>query len=425
VTWEDGNVEVATGGLYAPTIRHHNGVTYIICTNVVHASTAPGDGDHTENFVVHTRDIWSGQWSDPVYYKFEGIDPSIFFDDDGKAYVQGTQMPQFHIYNMEMDLQTGEMLTEPKMVWAGWDKRYTEGPHLYKKDGWYYLLCAEGGTFTTHMISMARSRSIWGPFETYAQNPVWTAHGTQNYIQHTGHADLFQDRDGAWWIVMLGVRKEGARFVMGRESFISKVEWPSEGWPIVTPVASAVKGLDVAVRKAGSPIEVGKEGVDWLYLRDPAMKNYALSGNSVELLATPVDMSAPMDPVTFVGKRQRVLDGAASASLGIHGVAASTGLKAGLAMVKDEHRYIMIGYDFDRKEIFSSSTNRAKKIDRRESRSFTAQESIAFRIAYTAQEYRLEYSEEPQGAVASPVSWTLLGSVDTADVTGFDFTVRP
>jgi beta-xylosidase len=119
VTWEDGNVEVATGGLYAPTIRHHNGTTYIICTNVVHNSTKPSDQDHTENFIVHTADIWSDKWSDPVYYDFEGIDPSIFFDDDGKAYVQGTQMPQFQIYNMEVELKTGKMLAEPKMIWAG------------------------------------------------------------------------------------------------------------------------------------------------------------------------------------------------------------------------------------------------------------------------------------------------------------------
>jgi beta-xylosidase len=330
-------------------------------------------------------------------------------------------MPEFQIYNMEVNLKTGEMLTEPKMIWAGWDKRYTEGPHIYKKDGYYYLLCAEGGTFTTHMISMARSRSLWEPFETYEKNPVWTAHGTNNFIQHTGHADLFQDKNGEWWIVMLGVRKDKSRFIMGRESFISKVEWPTEGWPIVTPIDTAVKGLGVSTRKVGPPI-TAREGVDWLYLRDPILNNYSISGNNLELRSTPVDLSAPNEPVTFIGKRQRVLEGSSSVTLSTRNSTTSTALQAGLAVYKDEHRYIIIGYDFAAKEVYLEAVNRAKRIRISERRSFIPQATIVFKIAYSSTAYNPYFGETPE-AIGSSQTLTPLGKVDTADLTGFDFVV--
>lgn len=104
-----------------------------------------------------------------------------------------------------MDLPTGKALSEVVKIWDGFSKD-AEGPHLYKKDGWYYLLAAEDGTFEHHCITMASSRSIWGPFESYEKNPVLTAFGTKEAVQHTGHGDLYHDGAGGWWAVCLGVR---------------------------------------------------------------------------------------------------------------------------------------------------------------------------------------------------------------------------
>jgi len=172
-----------TGGLYAPTIRHHNGTVYIVCTNVLHADS--WTQDQTENFIVSTTDIWSGQWSDAIPFSFQGIDPSIFFDSDGKSYIQGSAAPgpMTRIHLFEIDLRTGEKLSEEKEIWKGTGGEYPEGPHLYKKDEWYYVVISEGGTFEGHMITVARSRDIWGPYEAFERNPILTARDTREYIR--------------------------------------------------------------------------------------------------------------------------------------------------------------------------------------------------------------------------------------------------
>jgi xylan 1,4-beta-xylosidase len=138
----------ASGGIYAPTIRYHKGLFYMTTTHVT------GGG----NFYVTAKDP-AGEWSDPVYVKQGGIDPTIFFDGD-KTYFLSTADG---ITMSEMDLSTGQLTGLPRVIWRGTGGRYPEGPHLYKKDGYYYLLIAEGGTEYGHKVTIARSRSIWGP----------------------------------------------------------------------------------------------------------------------------------------------------------------------------------------------------------------------------------------------------------------------
>jgi beta-xylosidase len=172
-----------TGGLYAPTIRYNNGTIYVVCTNILHAENS--DKGVAKNFIVSTTDIWSGVWSDPVYFEFDGIDPSIFFDDDGKSYMQGSASPgpMTKIHLFEIDLQTGKKLSEEKKIWDGTGGIYPEGPHMYKKDSWFYIMISEGGTCEGHMITVARSKNIWGPYEPFQQNPILTARDTTEYIR--------------------------------------------------------------------------------------------------------------------------------------------------------------------------------------------------------------------------------------------------
>lgn len=185
----------SSGGIYAPTIRYHNGTYYMVTTNVT------GGG----NFYV-TTDNPSGEWSDPVWVKQGGIDPTIFFDDNGEVFFTSTGNNE--IVLSKIDIKTGKLLSDIKSIWAGTGGRYPEAPHIYKLNGWYYLLIAEGGTEYGHMVTIARSKNIWGPYESNPENPILTHRtrfGQYNPIQGTGHADIIQAHDNSWWMVFLEI----------------------------------------------------------------------------------------------------------------------------------------------------------------------------------------------------------------------------
>jgi beta-xylosidase len=400
---------LATGGLYAPTIRHHNGITYIICTNIIHGSSnLPGD-ERSEQFIIHTTDIHSGNWSDPFVFVFPGIDPSLFFED-GHVYVQLCKTgPEFQIYNLEIDIETGKMITEPTLIWKGWKKGYTEGPHIYKKDGWYYLLCAEGGTFRYHMLSMARSESIWGPYEHNEKNPLYTASGTDRYVQNTGHGDLFKDHTGTWWVVLLGVRMKEGRSILGRETFLTEVNWPDNEWPtIVPPLSDDSPGPQrLLLESRGSPM------APWVYLRNAKLDRYQIRNNNITLRADVVELTSPDESVAFVGQRQRRLHGAATVTL--YDARPSTLLHAGLCLYKDEHRFLAIFYDFHLQQVVFRGLNRGKLFSRNESQSVLFEDTISFKIDYT--ETSLGFSFQ-----ADKGDWQSSSTLDTAILTDYDFT---
>ena len=230
-----GNDDVSRG-LFAPTIRYHKGTFYIICTNVSYGG----------NFIV-TATNPGGPWSEPHYIEgAEGIDPSLFFDDDGKCYYTGTHPNpagcqydgDWYIYTQELDIENFKLIGEPVDVWNGAMKgvHWPEGPHLYKIGEYYYILHAEGGTGPNHAISVARSKSVFGPFEQNFNNPIFTHRhlGKKYPIQYVGHADLFQVANGDWYMVMLATRPLNGKTTLGRETFLAKVGW-EDGWPVVNP----------------------------------------------------------------------------------------------------------------------------------------------------------------------------------------------
>jgi xylan 1,4-beta-xylosidase len=220
-----------SGGIFAPTIRYHEGIFYMITTNI------SGGG----NFYVTTDDPF-GEWSEPIWVAQEGIDPSLFFDDDGKVYLTTTgyssdpndPAKRLHgILQSELDPSDGRLLCEPRLVWSGTGGSYPEGPHLYKIGGMYYLMIAEGGTEYGHMETIARSDSPWGLWESCPHNPILSHRSTSNPIQAVGHADLVEAADASWWAVCLGIRPAGLLRVhhLGRETFLAPVRWDSSGWP--------------------------------------------------------------------------------------------------------------------------------------------------------------------------------------------------
>lgn len=210
-----------SGGIWAPSIRFHEGKFYVTATL-----------EQYGNFIVSAEDP-SGEWSGPVWVDVGGIDPSVLFDGEKVYYCtnQSEHPGREEITLEEIDIETGRLLTPPKAVWSGIGGGFLEAPHIYHIGEWYYILTAEGGTNFNHMITAGRSRSVWGPYEECPWNPVLTnVHDTSKEVQCSGHGDLVQDHRGGWWMVHLGIRLcRRTMSNLGRETFLTPVEW-EDGW---------------------------------------------------------------------------------------------------------------------------------------------------------------------------------------------------
>ncbi len=287
-------------GIYAPTIRYNDGTWYMITTNV-------GNGG---NFIV-TAKTPEGPWSEPIWLKQQGIDPSLYFEN-GKCYMCSN--PDNTIWLCEINPKTGKQLSESKALWQGDGGRYPEGPHIYKKDGYYYLLVSEGGTELAHHLTIARSRNIYGPYQSNPANPILTncnMKGQDKQIQGTGHGDLVQAKDGSWWLVFLAYRNFGGSYHhLGRETYLAPVEWKQGEWPVV----NGGESIDTLMKATTLP-EVNTDkhveatafapttgAPEWVYIQNPIAANYDLDNNGIRLRphGTLTGNSQP----TFIGRRQ-------------------------------------------------------------------------------------------------------------------------
>jgi len=324
----------ASKGIYAPTLRFHNDTFYMITTNTVHGG----------NFVVHTTDPY-GEWSDPVWIDMPMIDPSLFWDDDGKVYVQTST----GIFQAEIDLKTGKRKTPLKRIWKkGSGGNWIEAPHIYKKDGYYYLMLAEGGTFYGHMITIARSKNIWGPYEGCSHNPILTHRNTYlDPIQGTGHGDLIQDHQGDWWMVFLAFRVNGQFYhTLGRETFLAPVTWEN-GWPVVNngediSLKMKVPTLPLYPVKDNPNDDFNSEtlGLKWNFLRNaPDSSLWSLSDKKGHLMlkGSASNLNDRL-PKTFIGRRQQDYYFEATTLLDFSPV--STNEEAGVTLLmNDKHHY--------------------------------------------------------------------------------------
>lgn len=228
----------SNGGIYAPTIRHHDGRFWMITTNV--------SGARGQLLVSATNP--EGPWTSKVLIpELNGIDPDLAWDDDGTCYVTFcSNDPETRgIAQARVDLERGAALEAPRRLWQGTGLAYPEGPHLFRRGGWWYLLISEGGTERGHAISLARAKSPVGPFESAPGNPLFSRRSTTFPTQNTGHADFVECADGSWAMVYLGVRPRGTTplfHVNGRETFVAGIEWDENGWPVVLPETFAVPG---------------------------------------------------------------------------------------------------------------------------------------------------------------------------------------
>ncbi|MCM3174413.1 glycoside hydrolase family 43 protein [Paenibacillus sp. MER 99-2] len=294
-----------SGGIYAPTIRYHEGWFYMTTTNI-------GAGG---NLIVRTQDP-AGSWSDPIFVAQGGIDPSLLFDDDGRVYFQSAQNGNEGegIYQCEIDITTGKQLTDSRLIWRGTGGAAPEAPHLYKINDLYYLMIAEGGTEYGHMETIARSTNPYGPFDACPHNPILSNRSMKSSIHAAGHADLVQAQDGTWWAVCLGIRPPSypMRHHLGRETFLAPVTWTDEGWPIIgdngniKPVMDApelpqVQWTTPSVR---DHFDEPTLGLEWMFLRNPAPASWSLEEQPGQLVlrGTSVSLDEVSNPA-FVGRR--------------------------------------------------------------------------------------------------------------------------
>ncbi len=329
-----------SGGIWAPTLRYHNGTFYMATTNTT-------GGGH---FYIYTNDP-AGEWSEPVWVAGAGWDASLFFDDDGTVYFQWYEYPA-GIFQAEIEIQTGKFLSEPYITWNGTGARSPEGPHLYKINGRYYLIVAEGGTEDGHMISIARSNSISGPWESCPHNPILTHRSLDLPIQTTGHGDLVQAPDGSWWIVFLGTRPVGyPRYhVLGRETFLAPVTW-SDGWPVVNQQQPIQLEMEASLlpphpwdetEPLRDDFDDPSLGLHWNWVQNPEMLNYLTTDRPGRLrltgrAATLNDSTSP----TFIGRRQRHLKCRATTRLDFNPT--SENEEAGLVILGDNRHHYEIG----------------------------------------------------------------------------------
>jgi xylan 1,4-beta-xylosidase len=222
--------------MWAPCLTYADGIFYLVYSNVRSFSTEWQD---VSNYLVTSSHIL-GPWSDPVYLNSSGFDASLFHDDDGHCWLVNMVMDQRKqrlfggIVLQEYDKREQQLSGRVFHIFQGTDLGCTEGPHLYKRNGYYYLLTAEGGTGYEHCMTVARSRSITGPYEVHPKNPLMTSrHTPEAYLQKTGHGALVQAGDGGWYTSFLTARPltTRGRCITGRESGIESIEWRADGWP--------------------------------------------------------------------------------------------------------------------------------------------------------------------------------------------------
>lgn len=349
-------------GVFAPTIEYHEGTFYVLNTAV----------DSGGNFIVTSKDP-AGPWSDPIWLpQIDGIDPSLFFDVDGRAYIVNNGppegVPQYDghraIWIQELDVEEMELVGPRKvLVDGGVDPStqpiWIEGPHLYLVDGAYYLMCAEGGTGPNHSQVILRGRSPWGPFEPFKGNPILTQRDLPadrpDPVTNAGHADIVQAPDGSWWATFLASRTyEGKHYNTGRETFLLPVTW-KDGWPIILETGRAIPYVakGPAFLRAGSQApfsgnftwrdEFDAPTIDfaWIQVHVPKQAWYDLRKQSGKLLVQPLATTlADKANPSFLARRQQHLHFDASTAFEMP---TDEDVSAGLATFQSEQYWYFLG----------------------------------------------------------------------------------
>jgi alpha-N-arabinofuranosidase len=396
-------------GVWAPAIRFHDGVFYIVNTCM------GGIG----NFFVTATDP-AGPWSEPhLLPEIEGIDPSFFFDEDGKAYIVNNGPPPDHraeydghcaLWLQEFDVASQALIGPRKIILNyGSDPAkqpiWIEGPHLFSKDGFYYLLAAEGGTYSGHSEVIFRSQSIWGPYESFSGNPVLTQRDLSDDrpspVTSTGHADMVQLPDGRWVAVFLGCQPyEGEHYNTGRQTFLVPVDWGGD-WPLILPTGTAVPETlplilpleaDKAAFSARSEDWIDRFNgptlkPDWNFIRTPREDWLRFAEGWLEMDARPVSIKEKGNP-SFIGRRLQHSRAEFSTSIQLE---TGRAMEAGLVAFQNEKAFYKWVVKQSGGGLSLSLSSAAAEIERVELKALTGQR-LFLKIQNCDAEVRCAYS---------------------------------
>lgn len=349
-------------GVFAPAIHHHDGMFYVLNTLV----------DSGGNFIATAKNA-AGPWSDPVWLpEIDGIDPSLFIDADGKAYVLNNggpdEQPRYEghraIWMQELDLRRMKLVGPRRVLVNGGvdiSKKpiWIEGPHVFKRGDWYYLMCAEGGTGPNHSEVILRAKSVWGPYTPHENNPILTQRDLpkdrRNPITNAGHADLVEAPDGTWWATFLASRLyDGANYNTGRETYLLPVTW-KDGWPLILEHGKEIPYIAPAPKLSNAhpdapPLsgnftwrdDFNRPGLNgaWLQVRSPKRRWFDLSAERGRIRITPSSerLDGKANPA-YLARRQQHLAFEASTSLRLPD---DGGVAAGIAAFQgDDHWYFL------------------------------------------------------------------------------------
>lgn len=347
-------------GVFAPDISYHDGTFYIVNTCV----------DCKGNFVITAKDP-AGPWSDPIWLPFEGIDPSIYWEGD-RAWIVNNRAPNEPprydghraIWIQEYDWRAGRMVgPSTQLVNGGIDLSkkpvWIEGPHIFRKDSWYYMTAAEGGTSVNHSQVVLRSKSLTGPFVPWDRNPILTQRDLDperpNPITSAGHAKLVQTASGDWWATFLATRPyEGDFYNIGRETFLLPVTW-KDGWPVILDPGKPIPHVIAKPRLPAGPapklptsgdfayvdsFDAPKLPMQWIGVRTPKSDFWRLDRGDL-VVRGGAALGDQNGVPAFLGRRQQ--HHVATASTTVTFAPAKDGDRAGLVAMQSDQSNLFFG----------------------------------------------------------------------------------
>ncbi|MBU3803641.1 MAG: family 43 glycosylhydrolase [Candidatus Cellulosilyticum pullistercoris] len=331
-------------GYWAPDISYYEGRFYITATYRMN-----DDGTVYRKQMVTSSDKPEGPYCKPTFIDEDGIDPSIFTDEDGRRYMLLNRGARI----FEISKDGTKKLSEPELLWYGDNKRAPEGPHLLKKDGYYYLFMAEGGTGMGHRITVARSKTLKGNYEPCPYNPIMRQHDEEATIQRAGHGKPVMTQNGEWYMVYLCGRPLEGRTLLGRETAMDPITWTADGWPIV----NHLKGPSVLQKKPNLKEYLWEETIkngfgkdrlssEWVFPRSPKKEGYVLKDGKLLLKGDKADLNEVACRSVVL---QKQIDFCFSTSVQIKLEHLSEGQNLGLTGYYDENTYLKFGI-YDRKD---------------------------------------------------------------------------
>jgi alpha-N-arabinofuranosidase len=393
-------------GLFAPTIRYWKGLFYLVCDNT----------NNGGSFIVTARNP-KGPWSEPLWLKDYPMDASLFFDDNGKVYfTRFAGSEKGGISQAELDIRTGKM-GSMRLIWNDTSLPWNEGPHLYKINGWYYLMLAEGGTFKDHREMIGRSKSPWGPFEPSPLNPVITeSDEPANPIQNAGHGDMVQIQDGSWWMVFLGIRPQNGVSVLGRETFLAPITW-KDGWPVAGEAHHArltMPAPKLPVFHAAQPLThtsfaIAALGPEWVHVRNADPADFSLSARPgyLRIRSSGASLNRRDDAPAFVGRRQASFSEVIRTRMDFP--PSRDGAEAGICVRANDSNHNEVGVARVNGNLQVFARSHIKDQDKPLASVPVKSGSLQLEIAASPQTYRFSYSLDGQ-------NWIKLAEAPAADL---------